>query len=191
MGKCPQEEAKITPSDERLIEAARKGDDESFSVLVARYKHHVFRLAAHFARDPYELDDLCQEVFSKVYGRLETFRLEAPFEHWLSRITVNTCYDMLRKARRDKKHLSLEQLPIGLKDTAAESRAEAKQAYELLMWGLSKLQTKERIVITLLELEEKPVRDVAKLTGWSEANVRVRAHRARQALKKILEAYHE
>jgi len=84
----------------------------------------------------------------KVFERLRTFRCEAPFEHWISRITLNTCYDTLRKTRRDIRRLSLDQLSSDLKDAAEESAAEARQAYEMVMWGLSRLQPKERIVIT-------------------------------------------
>jgi len=158
---------------------------------VIRYKHHVFRLASRFARDSFELEDLCQEVFIKVYERLGSFRREAPFEHWLNRITVNTCYDMLRKTKRHRDHVSFEQLPFEPRDAAVENQAEARQAYETLMRGLSGLKPKERIVITLLDLEENSVQETAKLTGWSEGNVRVRAHRARQALKRILEGDYE
>lgn len=177
---------RLDPSEKKAA-VDSDGTDESFADLVSRYKHHVFRLAARFARNPYELEDLCQEVFLKVYECLDSFRHEAPFEHWLSRITVNTCYDMLRKAKRSKDTLSFEQLPYEPMDPAWEADAESRQAYEALMRGVSRLRPKERIVITLLELEEKSVQEVAKLTGWSEGNVRVRAHRARQSLKEILE----
>ncbi len=191
MGKHQQGSGEIEPSDESLITEIRHGCDDSFARLVARYKRHVFRLAVHFVSDLNALEELCQDVFLRVYERLGTFRHEAPFEHWLSRITVNACYEYLRKKRRNKSHLSLEQLPYELEDTTVESTAETRQAYETVLWGLSKLQPDERIVITLLEIEEKPVRDVARLTGWSEGNVRVRAHRARQALKRVLEGSYE
>lgn len=170
---------------------APAGGEESFADLVVRYKHHVFRLAARFARDSFELEDLCQEVFMRVYERLDSFRREVPFEHWLTRITINVCCDMLRKTKRHRNHVSFEQLPFEPKDAAAESVTEAREAHEILMRALSGLRPKERIVITLVDLEEKSVREAAALTGWSEGNVRVRVHRARQALKKILEEDHE
>jgi RNA polymerase sigma-70 factor (ECF subfamily) len=66
-----------------------------------------------------------------------------------------------------------------------------EHARELLRWAMAKLSADERLVITLLELEERSVRETAELTGWSESNVKVRAFRARQALKNILEANHE
>ncbi len=174
-------------SDERLITAALTGDDEAFARLVIRYKRRVFSLAARFARDGDDLEDIGQEVFIKAYENLKSFRREGPFEHWLTRIAVRACYDYLRKHRRDKFHTHLDDLTFELKDNSHEARQAAREAHELLAWGMSEMRPEDRLVITLLELEEKTVRETAELTGWSESNVKVRAFRARQTLKKILE----
>lgn len=178
-------------SDERLINETLRGDDEAFALLVARYKRRVFSLASRFARDRDELEDISQEVFIKAYENLKSFRREAPFEHWLSRIAVRACYDFLRRIRREKFHTPLENLVYELKDQSHEARQAAREAHELLAWAMSKMRPEERLIITLLELEEKPVREIAELTGWSEAKVKVRAFRARQALKTILEKTYE
>jgi RNA polymerase sigma-70 factor (ECF subfamily) len=178
-------------SDECLITATLTGDDEAFALLVARYKRRVFSLAARFARDRDELEDISQEVFIKAYENLKTFRREAPFEHWLSRIAVRACYDFLRRIRREKSHTPLEDLVYELRDQSHEARQAAREAHELLAWAMSKMRPEERLIITLLELEEKPIREIAELTGWSESKVKVRAFRARQALKTILEKTYE
>jgi RNA polymerase sigma-70 factor (ECF subfamily) len=174
------------PTDERLIQATLTGDDGAFATLVGRYKSRAFSIAGRFARNDHELDDICQDAFIRVYHNLAKFRGEAPFEHWFSRIVVRTCYDALRKTRRDRQNVSLDGIDIG-----AEDNVSAERAREVLDFALSRLSAEERLVITLLELEEISVRDVAALTGWSESNVKVRAHRARNALKRILEASHE
>jgi RNA polymerase sigma-70 factor, ECF subfamily len=191
MGISPQDTEADRVYDERLVEAASHGDDEAFSRLVSRHKHRVFGLASRFARHSHELDDICQDVFIKVYEHLGKFRREAPFEHWLSRITINVCYDAIKKAKREKDHLPIEALSSDIRDGSPEAGEADRQAYETLMCALARLRPDERVVITLLELEEKSVKDVAALMGWSEGNIRVRAHRARQALKKILEEHHE
>lgn len=177
--------------DENLIMATLDGDDEAFATLVTRYKRRVFRLAARFAGDSDEMEDICQEVFIKAYENLKGYRGDAPFEHWLTRIAVRTCYDTLRKNRNRRKHTPLDDLTYELRDQTLEAQLAARQAHELISWALAGLRPDERLVITLLELEEKSVREVAELSGWSEANVKVRAYRARQALKKILEKDHE
>src|SRR2546425_9038665 len=87
------------PTDARLIQSTLAGDDEAFAELVRRHKRKVFGIAARFARNDHELDDICQEIFVKAYRNLGKFRGDAPFEHWVSRISVRTCYDFLRKER--------------------------------------------------------------------------------------------
>ena len=178
-------------TDESLVEAALTGDDGAFAALVNRHKRRVFRLAGRFTRSEHELDDLSQEVFIKAYEHLAQFRSEAPFEHWLSRIAVRTCYDALRKQRREKRDLPLDDLTREIRDRRCDEQLSAAEARSVLAWALGRMTPEERLVITLLELEEKTVREVAELTGWSQANVKVRAWRARRALKKILEANHE
>ena len=177
-------------SDEGLITATLAGDDEAFACLVKRYKRRVFGLAARFARDSDELEDICQEVFIKAYENLGKFRAEAPFEHWISKISVRACHDALRSRRHDKHNLAWDDISYEIKDHAEAARSEASLARELLDLAMGLLKPDERLVITLMELEEMTLRETAALTGWSEANIKVRAFRARQALKKILEKYH-
>jgi RNA polymerase sigma-70 factor, ECF subfamily len=179
------------PADEHLIRDALAGDDGAFVQLVRRYKRKVFALSARFSRDADELDDICQEVFIKIYENLGKFRNDAPFEHWLARISTRTCYDALRKRKKENIVVAWESIHYEIADCASGEAEAAQQARELLERGLVRLQPAERLVITLLELEEKSVREIAGMTGWSEANVKVRAFRARQKLKRILEKEYE
>ena len=174
------------PTDERLIHSTLAGDDEAFATLVARYRSRVFGIAGRFARGDHELNDVCQEIFIKAYRNLGKYRAEAPFEHWLSRIAVRACYDLLRKTRHDRQNITLDGIEVPVTDNVDPERAR-----ELLDFGLRQLSAEERLVITLLEIEEKTVREIAGLTGWSESNVKVRAFRAREKLKNVLEASHE
>ena len=173
--------------DEQLVRSAVGGDGRAFTHLVTRYKNRVFRLAGRFTRSEHQLDDLSQEIFLKVYENLGQFRGDAPFEHWLSRIAVRTCYDALRRQRHDKQNVPLDDLPFEPRDRRIDDRRSAADARSVVMWGVGQLKAEERLVITLMELEEKSVKEVAGLTGWTEVNVKVRAWRARKALKRILE----
>jgi len=175
------------PTDERLVKEALSGDDEAFSELVRRHKRRVFGTVARYVRSREELDDVAQEVFIKAYRNLKNFRSDAPFEHWLSKITVNACYDLLRKRRREGDEVSLDTVMLTKGEPAAEQESSAKEAWNILGPALAKLRPEDRLVITLLHLEERSVREVAGATGWSEAKVKVRAFRARKELKKILE----
>jgi RNA polymerase sigma-70 factor (ECF subfamily) len=176
-------------SDETLVAAACRGDDVSFAELVGRHKRRVFRLAARFARDSDELEDICQNVFIKIYENLSAFRQDSPFEHWLTKIAVRVSHDALRSRRHENNQISFDTMPTELADSAGDTESKIRQTRQFLRYAMSKLSPDEQLVITLLELEEFSVREASAATGWSEANVKVRAHRARQALKRIVEAH--
>ena len=181
----------VPPTDEELVVATLAGDDDAFSEIVARHKRRVFGTAARFARDDHQLDDIAQEVFVRAFRHLGKFRGDAPFEHWLARITVTACYDFLRKERRIREQVSLDAHDFDTRDTHSDATLAAARARELLEYAMRRLTAEERLIITLAELEERPMREIAQLTGWSETNVKVRAFRARQNLKKILEVSNE
>jgi RNA polymerase sigma-70 factor (ECF subfamily) len=179
------------PSDEIVIQDIRAGNTEAFVQLVRKYKRKVFGLAARFSRDADDLDDICQDVFIKIYENLGNFRGDAPFEHWLSRITIRTCYDALRSRKKEKGNVPLESIHYSLEDSAIGINQAAEVALNFLELALAQLRPEDRLVITLLELEEKSIREIAEMTGWSQANVKVRAFRARKKLKQLLEKQYE
>jgi len=179
------------PSDADLVIATCRGDDDAFETLVRRHKRRVFGTASRFARDDHQLDDLAQEIFVRVFRKLAQFRHDAPFEHWLSRITVSVCYDFLRKERRVRAQVALDSVDHDLRDVGIDRAIAAGRAHELVAWAMSALTAEEQLILTLCELEERPMKEVAQLTGWSESNVKVRAFRARNSLRKILEDHHD
>jgi len=179
--------AKNPNPDAHLVEAALAGDDDAFAELARRHKSRVFGVAARFADNAAELDDICQEVFIQAYFKLRQYRRDSPFEHWLLRITTHKCYDYLRKRRRSSVTLSVDVLLESGHEPVAPAPPAPHPDLERLHAALAQLSPKERLVITLLELEQRSVREIAGLTGWSETNVKVRAFRARAALRKLME----
>lgn len=168
------------PPDSTLVRAALRGDEGAFAEIVRRHKGRVCAMASRFARPGDDLDDLAQEIFVRVWKGLGAWRGDAPLGHWIARITTRACYDHLRKRQAHPE-------PVALLDHDALGEAEDVGKAELLAWGLERLSAEDRLVITLLELEERAVKEIASLTGWSEAKVKTRAHRARVALKRILQ----
>ncbi len=179
------------PADEDLVTATLDGQDDAFAELIRRHKRRVFSTASRFARDAHQLEDICQEVFVRAFRNLGKFRGEAPFHHWLARITTSACYDFLRRERRSREQVSLDGSELQIRDTSAEAAISAGRARELLSWALRQLSADEQLILTLCEIEERSIREVAEHTGWSETNVKVRAFRARQNLKKLLQDTHE
>jgi len=175
-------------SDEELVRSALGGNPEAFRLLVLRHKGRVFGLASRFTRDAYQLEDLAQEVFLKLWQNLGQYREDAPFTHWLSRVAVRVCYDFLRRNRRFSffRTVPLEEVEVPQPGTDADEAAR-----ERVEAALARLKPPERLVLTLLELDGMSLEAVSQATGWSVANVKVRAFRARNALRKILSDCHE
>jgi RNA polymerase sigma-70 factor (ECF subfamily) len=179
-------------SESELIAAVLQGDSASFEPLVAKYSPRLFATARRYARRDSEVEDIVQEVWLKAFDKLASFRGEAPFEHWLMRLTVRTCYDFLRGHQRNRESTFTEiseaeedWLDRFVSDpgTAAEDADAAKL---LVNRVLEKLSPEARLVIQLLEIEDHSVKEIAELTGWSVPLVKVRAFRARAEMRKIL-----
>src|SRR6058998_2007199 len=92
----------MDPTDAELIAAVLNGDSASFEPLVKKYSPRLFATARRYARRESEVEDIVQEVWTKAFQKLSTFRGEAPFEHWLMRLAVRTCYDFLRSHQRNR-----------------------------------------------------------------------------------------
>jgi RNA polymerase sigma-70 factor (ECF subfamily) len=133
-----------------------------------------------------------QEVWVKAFQKLGTFRAEAPFEHWLMRLAVRTCYDFLRGHQRSRE-ASFSDLSgpeddwlERLLSQPAPAGEQAEAARQLVGRVLEQLSPPARLVINLLEIEERSVKEIASLTGWSVPLVKVRAFRARAEMRRIL-----
>ena len=179
-------------TDAELISAVLAGDETRFEPLVQKYSPRLFAMARRYARRESEVEDIVQEVWLKAFQKLKSFRGEAPFEHWLMRLAVRTCYDFLRAHQRsreapfsdltDSENDWLERVAVH-PERSAEASGAARQ---LVQHILGQLSPAARLVITLLEIEERSVKEIAALTGWSVPLVKVRAFRARAEMRKVL-----
>jgi RNA polymerase sigma-70 factor (ECF subfamily) len=179
-------------SEAELIAAVLKGEREAFEPLVVKYSPRVFATARRYARRESEIEDIVQEVWLKAFDKLGSFRGEAPFEHWLMRLTVRTCYDFLRGHQRNRES-SFSEISEPEEDWLERFVADPGSAAEdadaakvLVNRVLEKLSPEARLVIQLLEIEDRSVKEIAGLTGWSVPLVKVRAFRARGEMRKIL-----
>lgn len=174
------------------LERVRRRDEAAASELVAALYPLVAKLVhAHLPQrdDP---EDLAQEVFMKIFTRLEQFRGQVPFEHWVSRVAVSTCIDRLRAQKRRPSvrwsDLSEAERAVVDSTSAAESFAPRDAGtWEILEKLLGALAPAERMLINLLEMEQKSIAEVCAITGWNSGVVRIRAFRARRKLKKLYE----
>lgn len=181
------------PNDAELIAAVLNGDTGAFEPLIRKYQGRIFAAARRYARRESEVEDIVQEVFVKAFQKLASYRGEAPFEHWLMRLTVRTCYDFLRAHQRNRE-IAASDLTADegdwLERIAHSSEGDpiaAEAARELIRRVMERLSPAARLVITLLEIEDRSVKEIAALTGWSVSLVKVRAFRARAEMRKILQ----
>ena len=160
----------------RLIAACRDGDPDAFAELVRLHERRVFKLAGRFFRQSHEVEEAAQETFVTVWTKLHTYRADAPFEHWLTRVCLNCCYARLRKMRPTEE----------IREDRLETRVGDPDARLEVEGLLGTLPAKDRFLLLLLYGEGWSVADIAERLGWSKANVKVRAHRARKKLRRLL-----
>ena len=169
----------------------RNGDDRAARRLVEALYPKVIRIIRNHLPSTEDEQDLAQDVFMKMFTKLHQFRGQQPFDHWVARIALNTCFDKLRrqKARRvmsfaDFASDEAEFLQDAM--TAREFEENASRArpgsLEVLEKLLATLKPAEQLILRLLDLEEKSVAEICTLTGWGSSKVKVTAFRARRKL---------
>ena len=184
-------------TDEELVGEVLDGRTASFGDLTARYRRAVEHWCWRFFADPEVVRDLCQESFIRTFTGLSSYRTDLPFSSWLRAITVNVCYDELRRRGRRPEELigdftesehAWKQLVNEASPEAILEAAEENAAAEVLARRLlGHLRPEDRLVLTLKEAEGLSVADIAKIMGWSEAKVKIRAFRARRLMKRRAE----
>lgn len=176
------------------LERVRRRDQAAARELVEHLYPLVIRIVrAHLPRRVPE-EDLSQEVFLKMFTRIEQYQGSVPFTHWVSRIAVTTCIDQLRaqKRRPEFRWADLSENEAGVLDSVLTSERDvapddALAARELVYKLLDQLKPEDRMVVQLLDLEQKSIAEISRLTGWNQSLVKVRAFRARRKLKKLFE----
>lgn len=191
----PQVRAELT--DRQLVEAVLEGSDEAFEQLFDRYKKLVAVIAARYFRQPEQIEEMIQISFVKAFAELSRFRGQhnASLGSWLSRITANACLDTIRSRRRKPEDLNCElsaDESATLLDLAAATELDAEQELsvrDLSSKLLARLPDDDRALLQMLYIEEMGVAEIASLFGWTKSKVKIRAWRARNALRKELRHY--
>jgi RNA polymerase sigma-70 factor (ECF subfamily) len=170
-------------------------DESAARDLMALLYPQVIRIARSNLPFRMEEADLVQEIFAKLFLNLHRYDARLPLENWVSRVSINVCRDHLR-ARARRPELRWSDLSEG-EQAAMEAALQAPDlapdeaaahAREVLRKLLETLSPDDRLVLSLLHLEEKSVAEIAALTGWSRPLVKVRAFRARVRIRKALTA---
>lgn len=180
------------------LQRVRAGDMASAGRLI-QHLHPLVRrwVRNHLPRRESE-EDLMQEVFLKLLQKLESYqpRVGVPFEHWVSRLTVRACLDALRaeKARPEWRMADLSEGETEWLDYMLQRQTETpytpdREAKAIVTRLLAQLSPPDRLVLTLLDLEERSTQEIAQMTGWTRPMVKMRAMRARHKLRVIAQQW--
>ena len=164
--------------------AARELVDHLYPLVIRIVRSHLPRRVAE--------EDLAQDIFLKMFTRLEQYQGAVPFPHWVSRIAVTTCIDQLRAQKRrpefrwadlsENEAEVLDAVMTNEKDVAAN---DAMASHELVHKLLDQLKPDDRMVLQLLDMERKTIAEIGELTGWNTSLIKVRAFRARRKLRSM------
>jgi len=182
---------------DREIALVKQGDEPAARRLVDALYPQVIRIVRSHLPNRSDDDDATQEIFMKVFTKIDQYRIDQGlFDHWVARVAVNHCLDRLRSLRSQRvltyAELDVEEASfvnhLLTQETSTPETARAEETLAVLEKLLSGLNERERIVIRLLDLEQRSVREVAELTGWGDSKVKVTAMRARRHLGERLAA---
>ena len=181
--------------DEDVIERILDGDVDAFEHLLNKYDKFVFGIVMKHVPGN-DAETVAHDVFVRAYQSLPGYRSIGPFRNWLSKIAVRTCHDFWRERYRsrevtfssitDEQSRWVEYQTSERSDLLYDEEINRREARDLLDWAMDRLTSDERMVLQLVHIEERPVKEAAELLGWSAAKVKVKAHRSRKKLRKIL-----
>ncbi len=170
--------------DRDLLTRAKEGESSAQEAIVAKFSPMVFRLISRFFRTREDVEDIAQDVFLKLFARLDQVHPDQNFPGWLATVTVNTCYDELRKLRRRRAAFETytPQTPTEQSTVVAPEEDFIGKA----RLAVDTLDPKLRIPLVLKEVEEMSIKEIAEAMGITQTNVKVRLFRARKKLAGLL-----
>ncbi|MBX3299214.1 MAG: sigma-70 family RNA polymerase sigma factor [Acidobacteria bacterium] len=175
--------------DDQLVARTLAGDEAAFAEIFESHKRQVARTIGRIFNDPSDVEEYLQQTFTKAYFSLKSYKggNEGSLAAWLLRIAVNLCYDGLRKKKRRAEALFSDseteeggQIEIASSDQPVEKKLATAQLAERV---LSSLDERDRIAMTLVYSEQRPLEEVAEIMGISTSNLKSRLFRSRNFIK--------
>ena len=172
--------------DREVIERVLDGDREAYALLVERYKDMAYTIAVRLLGDRSDAEEVVQQAFIKAYSKLALFRQEAAFSTWFFRIVYNGAISLLRS--RKKMISGDDQILHGMETGEpdffeSEERDLRKKA---VLWAIAQLSPEEKAIVTLFYHEERSLKEIGAIVGSREETVKMKLHRARKKMKKLL-----
>jgi RNA polymerase sigma-70 factor, ECF subfamily len=174
-------------SDEELVRRCRAGDTSAFGDLVERHQSRVYHLCLRIVGDPDEARDAAQDALIAGWRKLDQFRGDSAFTTWLHRVTVNACYDLLRKRRRQPMlHLAADDERDHEPGPPLPDHADAVATSAEVSAALQRVPVEFRAALVLADVEDLPYAEIATILGVAVGTVKSRVHRGRVALARAM-----
>ena len=184
------------PTDRQLVEAVLAGEESAFEQIFDRHKRLAISVIGRYFHKIEEVEEVVQVVFTKVYFEMPKFRGENDLSlaSWISRIASNSCIDIIRKIRHRPEGLTYEmpdrELVMMSIPDPHDSDSERKLIdRDLANKLLSHIDPTDRAILEMLHTEGMSIGETARAMGWSESRIKMRAWRARKALRKLVEKW--
>ncbi len=182
-------------SDLDLVARLQRGDGDAFEVLVRTHSGRLLSVARRFLPNEQDAQDALQDAFIRAFKAIGSFESRAQLPTWLHRIVVNSALMKLRERRRKPEESLEDLLPTFMADghQTSDSRdwsdavLERKDSARVVHAAIARLPEQYRVVIVLRDLEERDTAETAALLNTTPSAVKVRLHRARQALRALLD----
>ncbi|HQZ94825.1 MAG TPA: sigma-70 family RNA polymerase sigma factor [Pyrinomonadaceae bacterium] len=187
----------VERTDNQLVDLVLAGDAFAFEEIFDRHKRLVAIIASRYFKRPEEVEEIVQIAFAKAFTELKNFqgKYDRSLSSWLVRITTNTSFDVLRSQRRKPERLNCElseaeadallQLTADTSLTAEKTLLDRDLAEKLL----AMIPDEDRMLLQMLYSDEMSTVDIAEIFGWSRSNVKIKAWRARAAVRKVLKRF--
>src|SRR5436190_16580700 len=187
--------ATVRSADSLLVERLKKGDPEAFEALVRTHSGRLLSVARRFLPNEQDAQDAVQDAFIRAFRAIGNFQERAQLHTWLHRIVVNSALMKLRERRRKPEESIEELLPTFVADGHQASGSsewsdallERKESAEIVRAAIARLPEPYRTVLLLRDIEERDRAETAELLDTTPNAVKVRLHRARQALRTLLD----
>jgi RNA polymerase sigma-70 factor (ECF subfamily) len=176
-------------NDQLYITKVINGDANAFAYLVDTYKNMVFSLAFKMTKNREEAEEISQDSFIKAYKNLKNFKGDSKFSTWLYRIVYHASLDALKKNKNNNNTLNINEITfnqIKSVDNILEG-IERKERSKIMNDCLLKLPEDERSIIWMFYYDELSLKEIIEVTQFSQANIKVKLHRARKKLLAIVE----
>lgn len=175
-------------NDQQYIDRVLKGDTNAYAFLVDSYKDMIYSMVLKMTNSREDAEEISQDTFIKGFQNLDKFKGESKFSTWLYKIAYRTCLDTLKKNKNHRSNYDINEITLNhIKSTdSILKELEQKDRAMMMKQCLEKLPSEEKSILWMFYFDELSLKEIIEVTNLSEANLKVKLHRARKRLLSIV-----